>query len=586
MEHEQGYQSLYRRYRPQRFADVRGQDHVTTALRNAVRDGKVAHAYLLSGPRGTGKTSTARILAKALNCTNPADGEPCDECESCVSVREGTSFDVHELDAASNTGIDAVRDLIEKAALASPGRRKVYIVDEVHQLTKAASSALLKTLEEPPDHVVFVLATTDPQKVFPTIRSRTQHYDFHLLPTATLTSLVHDINADAGLGLTGDDLDAVIRRGAGSARDALSVLDQAAAGGGLDDDSPVVVELTEALCERDAGRALAAVASACNAGRDPQQVAVDLVAHLRNGFLCIMDSTDLVALPAEACAQVEDQAKRLGRAALVRALELLGTTLVEMREALDTRVALEVALVRMTTAEADTSMAAIVERLERLERGGYAPPAASAPGAQVSDVAPAPAPTTTVPAPPPPAGRPPPSSAARERLREVNARPARGTPPPAPPASTPSSTPAPASRERPPAGPTAAGGPPPTREQLTLAWGDHVLDTLRPRPKAIYKTGRFASTDGDVAVFAFPNEFSVTQAEPHRADVEAALSAHLSARVRLRLVVDDAAPAASPPADDDDGVDPAQLATAPAAAASPTERLLQAFPGAEEMDHG
>ena len=176
------YQSLYRRYRPQRFADVRGQDHATRALRNSVRDGRVAHAYLFSGPRGTGKTSTARILAKALNCAAPQDGEPCGTCDSCVQIAAGASLDVHELDAASNNGVEAMRELVARTALGTPGRWKVYIVDEVHMLSAAASNALLKTLEEPPGHVVFVLATTDPQKVLSTIRSRTQHFEFRLLP--------------------------------------------------------------------------------------------------------------------------------------------------------------------------------------------------------------------------------------------------------------------------------------------------------------------------------------------------------------------------------------------------------------------
>jgi len=165
--------SLYRRYRPRRFSEVKGQEHVVMALRNAVEANRVGQAYLFSGPRGTGKTSSARILAKVLNCANPQGGEPCCECASCLSVEAGTSFDVHELDAASNNGVDAMRDLIEKTMLGTPGRHKVYILDEVHMLSKAAEAALLKTLEEPPPHVVFVLATTDPQKVSETIRSRT-----------------------------------------------------------------------------------------------------------------------------------------------------------------------------------------------------------------------------------------------------------------------------------------------------------------------------------------------------------------------------------------------------------------------------
>ena len=169
------HQSLYRRYRPKRFAELRGQDHVSRALRNALTSETVGHAYLFSGPRGTGKTTTARLLAKALNCTNLQDGEPCGVCESCVAMEAGSSYDLFELDAASNNRVETMRDLVSSAAVGSPGRRKVYILDEVHMLSSGAANTLLKTLEEPPDHVVFVLATTGPEKVLPTIRSRTQH---------------------------------------------------------------------------------------------------------------------------------------------------------------------------------------------------------------------------------------------------------------------------------------------------------------------------------------------------------------------------------------------------------------------------
>src|SRR3954469_8700120 len=282
------YQSLYRRYRPQRFSELRGQDHVSRTLRNAVRENHVSHAYLFSGPRGTGKTSSARILAKALNCAQPNDGEPCGECESCVEVTAGTSLDVHELDAAANNGFEAMRDLVARAALGTPGRWKVYIVDEVHMLSAAASNALLKTLEEPPGHVVFVLATTDPQKVLPTIRSRTQHYELRLLDGPTLQAHLRWVADDAKLDVTDDAIALAVRRGKGSARDALSALDLIVAAGGTASDDTAIDEIIESLCERDTGRALVAVAEACAAGRAPRDLADTLLSHLRDALVATL----------------------------------------------------------------------------------------------------------------------------------------------------------------------------------------------------------------------------------------------------------------------------------------------------------
>jgi len=364
---DEPYQSLYRQYRPQRFAEVRGQDHVTLALRNAVRAGRPGHAYLFSGPRGTGKTSTARILAKALNCEALDDGEPCGVCASCLAVQAGSSLDVLELDAASNNGVDAMRDLVARAALGSPGRWKVYIVDEVHMLSTAASNALLKTLEEPPGHVVFVLATTDPQKVLPTIKSRTQHYEFHLLGAGVLGELVRDVNVNAKLGLADDLLEQVVRKGRGSARDALSALDQVAAAGVGDEEPDSAAAILDGMAHHDVGAALRAVAVACSAGRDPRRIASDVIERLRRAFLVTL-APALADVPPQDIGALEEQAGQLGVPAVVRAMEVLGDALVTMRDALDTRVTLEVALVRICAAEADTSVPALLERIERLER--------------------------------------------------------------------------------------------------------------------------------------------------------------------------------------------------------------------------
>jgi len=388
------YQSLYRRFRPSTFAEVRGQDHVVLALRNAVRDGRVAHAYLFSGPRGTGKTSTARILAKALNCTDLRDGEPCGVCSSCTEIAKGTSLDVHELDAASNNGVEAMRDLVSRAALGTPGRQKVYIVDEVHMLSTPASNALLKTLEEPPAHVIFVLATTDPQKVLPTIRSRTQHFEFRLLGPETLTALLDQVRRDAHLDVADDALDLAVRRGRGSARDALSVLDQVAASDTVDDDLPELDEVVEALAEQDVGRAMVAIAHLTSAGFSPQQLAGDLVDHLRQGFLALM-APDLVAVAGSEHEALKAQAERVGLALLVRSMEVLGRTQVAMRDALDPRVNLEVALVRLTHPEADDSPEALLVRIERLEAGVRAVPSAGPAAGPASVERPAPTPPPT-----------------------------------------------------------------------------------------------------------------------------------------------------------------------------------------------
>ncbi|MGK2929784.1 MAG: DNA polymerase III subunit gamma/tau, partial [Acidimicrobiales bacterium] len=362
------YQSLYRRYRSQRFDEVLGQDHVTKALKNSVRDGRVAQGYLFSGPRGTGKTSTARILAKVLNCEHPADGEPDTTCVNCKAVEEGRQVDwLQELDAASNNGVEAMRDLLGRVSMGTSGNRKVYVLDEVHMLSTAASNALLKTLEEPPDHVVFVLATTEPEKVLPTIRSRTQHFDFKLLGADVLADHVRHVITDADLDLGEDAVDHVVRVGGGSARDTLSALDQVAAAGGVSDAGSPADDIVDALAARDAGAALVAVDAAIRSGRDPRVLADALVASLREAFLVAM-SAPAGGLSDQAAARAAEVAAALGPASLTRGLEAVGTALVDMRQAPDPRIPLEVALVRLTRPEIADDLTALVSRIEHIER--------------------------------------------------------------------------------------------------------------------------------------------------------------------------------------------------------------------------
>ena len=359
-------QSLYRRFRPRKFSELYGQEHIVRALRNAVINGREGQAYLFSGPRGTGKTTTARILAKVLNCENPLEGEPCCECDSCKAVELGTSYDVLELDAASNNGVQEIRDIIEAAALTSPGRHRVFILDEVHMLTRAAEAALLKTLEEPPAQVVFVLATTDPQKVSETIRSRVQHLQFHLLPIDELEKYVRFVIKKAELDVDDEGIAHVLRQGGGSARDTLSALELVAAGGGEPEDAQHTEEIVKAIVDRNHGEALAAVARAMQQGRDAHTYAEDIVRLMRNCFLSIM-SPELVQLPQARMAELTGYARDLGVQRIVRIMEVLGSTMVEMRHAPDSRLLLEVAVVQLAAPSFDDSTENLLARISQLE---------------------------------------------------------------------------------------------------------------------------------------------------------------------------------------------------------------------------
>jgi DNA polymerase-3 subunit gamma/tau len=529
-------QSLYRRYRPRRFSELKGQDHVVRALRDAVASGREGQAYLFSGPRGTGKTTSARILAKVLNCENVVGGEPCCACESCLSVERGTSYDVHELDAASNNGVDAIRDLVEKASLGTPGRHKVYILDEVHMLSKAAEAALLKTLEEPPPHVVFVLATTDPQKMSDTIRSRTQHLQFHLLPSDTMADHAKWVAEDAGLDLSPAALEAALIQGGGSARDTLSALELLASTGGDVSDVIDLDEFLVALTERDPGRVLTAMGHAVNLGRDPRTVTEDIVRHLRNAFLSLM-APELVVLPRERLDAIAVLAQQLGAAGLVRAIERLGSALVDMRHAPDPRILVEVALVQLTHDESGSDIDALMVRLERLEQSVKQLKFAG-PGAASAAAGSAPKDPTTGRAVlggaarrPTPAASPVAVDTAVETAvatgpeggETADAAPAEGGPRRNGP-----STPSPAAEPEPAAAPAIS---------VPDAWEQTVKSQVKPLVRALYSAGSFLGNSGDTWQFGVPNEAHGAKCNEHRAAVEAALSEAVGAKIALEFVV-------------------------------------------------
>ena len=620
------HQALYRRYRPGCFAELRGQEPVVRALQNAVQQGRVGHAYLFSGPRGTGKTSTARILAKALNCTDLSDdGEPCGQCQSCLDIANNASYDLIELDAASNNKVDDVRDLISRVAMGSPGKAKVYVLDEVHMLTTGAENALLKTLEEPPDHVVFVLCTTEPHKVVPTIRSRTQHLEFNLIDGDVLADHARWIVEQAGLEVGDDAIDHAVHRGAGSARDTLSALDQIAAAGGVADRLDAVDAVIDALGGQDYGPAFVAVHDALRSGREPRIIGEAVLDRLRNAFLCAMGA-DLSYLTDAQQERARATAALIPPAGLTRALEVLGSALVDMRQAPDPRVDLEVALGRLTRRDLDTDIAALLERVERLERHG--PPSSAGPSGRDN---PAPVAETSSPArraPGPtsgheraraaiaqiqakqteaearstdPATQDPESEVApasdrtpRPTLGAVRAGTATATPTANPDGSEAPSTPetsaGPAETS---AGPAETGEPLPSREEIVLAWGDTILANLPNKARVRFQVGRFLANDPDGAVFALPSQIQIDRCDEVREAVDNALQEHFGRPVPLRLVIDDDSTtpppdlrptperSARPAHDEPEAIDPDELMDEETVAQEAISNLMAAFPDSE-----
>jgi DNA polymerase-3 subunit gamma/tau len=507
--------ALYRRYRPETFAEVIGQDHVTEPLRAALANNRVNHAYLFSGPRGCGKTTSARILARALNCEKAPIADPCGECDSCVDLARGGSgsIDVIEIDAASHGGVDDARDLREKAFFAPvKSRYKVYIIDEAHMVTTQGFNALLKLVEEPPPHLRFIFATTEPEKVLPTIRSRTHHYPFRLIPPRLLSSYLSELCEREGVAIEPAALPLVVRAGAGSARDTLSVLDQLLGGAGaagvthkLATDllgytpDSLLDEVVDAFAAADGGSVFGVVDKVIETGQDPRRFTEDLLRRLRDLVIvkAVPDApaTGLIDLAEDQAERLVAQAARFGGVELSRAADLVASGLTEMRGATAPRMLLELICARILLPGADDTADGMLARLDRLERRisltGAAP--AAAPAAQ-----PAPEPVRrpvaaepVAPAPPAPAAPTPAPTPAPEATRPAPAQPA----PVEPAAQTPAAS-----------APAAGGG-------LTLAdvrrlWPD-IVDATKLRRRVTWmhlsNNAQVLAVDPTTLTLAFAN---------------------------------------------------------------------------------
>ena len=388
------YQVLYRKWRPRRFADVVGQPHVTRTLLNELRGGHIAHAYLFTGSRGTGKTTCAKILSKAVNCLSPIDGDPCGECENCRGIDDGSILDVIEIDAASNNGVDNIRDLREEANY-TPAKAKyrVYIIDEVHMLSTGAFNALLKTLEEPPEHVIFILATTEVHKLPATILSRCQRFDFHRIPPEEIAGRLQYVAGQEQISLTEGAALMLARLADGAMRDALSLLDRCA-GRGEEITEQLVSEttgmagrdylytLSDAAAKGDSGAAVAALDDLHNGSCDMSTLATELLGHYRN-MMIVKTAKEPEKLIICTSAELDSLRREAGRFTLDQILynlDLLQRTLENIRRGADRRTELEMALIRMCTPSLSAGLSSLEARISALERklaAGIPPPAAS-----------------------------------------------------------------------------------------------------------------------------------------------------------------------------------------------------------------
>jgi DNA polymerase-3 subunit gamma/tau len=621
--------ALYRKYRPAIFADVVGQEHVTEPLSTALSAGRINHAYLFSGPRGCGKTSSARILARSLNCEQGPTPVPCGVCDSCVALAPNGpgSVDVVELDAASHGGVDDTRELRDRAFYApAQSRYRIFIIDEAHMVTTAGFNALLKIVEEPPEHLIFVFATTEPEKVLPTIRSRTHHYPFRLLAPRTMRSLLERICAQEDVTVDDAVYPLVIRAGGGSPRDTLSVLDQLLAGAEGNrveyrralallgaTDVALIDDAVDALAAGDAAALFGAIEAVIDAGHDPRRFAIDLLDRFRD-LIVLQSVPDAAARgvvdgPEDVLERMRDQATRVGTATLTRYAEVVHAGLGEMRGATAPRLLLEVVCARLLLPSASDTESALLQRVERIETrldmsipAGEA--AASAPDAppkqyarksKAPEPAPEQPPATKAEPEPIPAPEPPPAPKA-----EPETEPAPEPPPSPPPVQPPS---APAVEAPAPTAPPVAGEP--NAAAVRSMWTT-VRDKVRQRSRTteVMLAGAIVrAVDGDTLVLSHESApLAKRLVEQRNSDViRDALKDALGVDWKIRCEPGPAAPEAapqpesvapSPPQRDDDEEDMLAEAgndTSEAQRRDPEEaalELLQSELGARRIDGG